>query len=388
MSLQSFHAEAVRWIKANCPDELFGLKEPIYWGGSKLSIRDPAKQTYFDAMVERGWTVPTWSEEHGGAGLNAKEHNTLQRAMIETKAPVPLAGMGVTMIGPTLLEFGTDAQKERHLRPIARGERAWCQGYSEPGAGSDLASLSTRAEDCGDHFLINGSKIWTSGAQYADWIFCLVRTNTQVPKHDGISFVLFEMDQPGVTVKPIQLISGNSAFCECFFDDVKALKEDLVGELDRGWGIGKRLLQYERSSLFSRANLQTPIPDIAREYIAEQDGKLADPGLRAQVLSYEFDLKALALTQKRAREENASGGTPTHATSMFKLFGSELVNRRAELIVSMLGHQGLGWEGPGFSADELQHTRNVLSVKSGMIAGGSSEVQRNIIAKRVLGLPD
>ena len=388
MSRQNFHAEAVRWLKANCPDELLGMTDPIYWGGTKLSVEDPAQRQYFEAMVERGWTAPNWPEEYGGAGLNGEETQALRSAMMETRVPVPLAGTGLTMIGPTLLEFGTQAQKDRHLRKIARGETFWCQGYSEPGAGSDLASLSTRAVDCGDHFVINGSKIWTSGAQYADWMFCLVRTNTEVPKHDGISFVLFEMDQPGVTVKPIRLISGASSFCECFFDDAKALKEDLVGEIDKGWGVGKRLLQYERSALFSRSALHVPMPEIAKKYVPVEDGKLAEPEYRSELIDYEVDLASFALTQRRAREENAAGGTPTHASSMFKLFGSELVNQRAELIISLLGAQGLGWEGEGFTDDELQHTRNVLSVKSGMIAGGSSEVQRNIIAKRVLGLPD
>jgi len=236
--------------------------------------------------------------------------------------------------------------------------------------------------------MINGSKIWTSGAQYADWMFCLVRTDTEAPKHDGISFVLFSMDQPGVTVKPIDLISGGSEFCECFFDDARAMKTDLVGELNRGWGIGKRLLQYERSSLFSGNTSLVPVPEIAKQYAPLSNGKIEDPGTRQQVIEFEMDKAAFDLTKKRVIEEYSKGGTPTHATSVFKLVGSELANQRVELIVSLLGTQGLGWSGGDFTEEELTHTRRMLDTRSGMIAGGSSEIQRNIIAKRVLGLPD
>jgi alkylation response protein AidB-like acyl-CoA dehydrogenase len=225
MGLEDFREEAAQWLEANCPAGLRGSREAVSGGGRKVPVEDPDKQRYFDAMYERGWTVPHWPREFGGAGLDAAEHHTLRQAMVEVGAPAPLAGMGVSMIGPTLLEHGTDEQKARHLPRITSGEIRWCQGYSEPGAGSDLASLKTRAEDKGDFFLINGSKIWTSGAQFADWIFCLVRTDFDVPKHEGISFLLFSMDQPGVTVKPIRLISGASPFCECFFDDARAEKD-------------------------------------------------------------------------------------------------------------------------------------------------------------------
>jgi acyl-CoA dehydrogenase len=383
-----FREEAASWLRDNCPASLIGRHEPVSGGGSKLPIGDPDGQRYFDAMLERGWTVPHWPAEFGGAGLDADEHLDLRLAMMDVGAPQPLSGMGTTMIGPTLLEHGTDEQKARHLPKIATGEMRWCHGYSEPGAGSDLASLKTRAEDRGDHFLINGSKIWTSGAQYADWIFCLVRTDFDAPKHDGISFVLFSMDQPGVTVKPIRLISGASPFCECFFDDVVARKEDLVGQLNRGWGIAKRLLQHERSSLSGVAPATRSVPEVAERYIGLERGRIADPAMRGQVLAHEMDAQAYGLTQKRAGEENTEGGTPTFATSIFKLYRSELTQRRTELIIHMMGSQGVGWSGETFREDELEETRFWLARKAGTIAGGSSEVQRNIIAKRVLGLPD
>lgn len=386
MDIKQFKQEAIEWLKVHCPPELIG-GDPVTFGGSKLRP-EPHAQAYFDALVERGWTVPHWPVKYGGAGLSSEAHQALRQAMKEVGAPPALRGMGITMIGPTLLEFGTEDQKQRHLPAIARGDTLWCQGYSEPGAGSDLASLKTSAVDQGDHFVINGSKIWTSGAQYADWMFCLVRTDTKAPKHEGISFVMFPMNQPGVTVKPIDLISGGSEFCECFFDDVRADKCDLVGEINKGWGIGKRLLQYERSSLFSGNTAFVPLPEIAKKYLSIADGKISDAGMRYTILRHEMKRLSLMLTQKRAIEENASGGTPADITSIFKLSASELANQRAELIVSVMGSRGLGWSGEGFDEEEIQFTRRMLDSRSGMIAGGSSEVQRNIIAKRVLGLPD
>eukprot|EP01035_Chromulina_nebulosa_P005452 gene5452-7396_t len=199
-------------------------------------------------MGEKGWGTPTWPKEYGGGGLSSAEARVLQQEMNRIGARNPIGGMGIMMFGPTLLEYGSEEQKQRHIPPICRGEIRWCQGYSEPGAGSDLAALQTRCEDRGDHFLVNGQKVWTSGAQYADWCFCLVRTDFTT-KHDGISFILFDMKTPGVEVRPIQLISGNSPFCETFLTDVKVPKENLVGELNKGWTIGKRLLIHERNSL-------------------------------------------------------------------------------------------------------------------------------------------
>jgi alkylation response protein AidB-like acyl-CoA dehydrogenase len=388
MSLETFTEEARSWLDQHCPNSLRGSGEAVTSGGSRVPLNDPDKRRYFDAMYERGWTVPSWPREYGGAGLSPDEHHALRQAMAAAAAPLPLAGMGTTMIGPTLLEYGNEDQRSRHLPKIASGEIRWCQGYSEPSAGSDLASLKTRADDHGDRFVINGSKIWTSGAQFADWIFCLVRTDVDAPRHDGISFVLFSMDQPGVTVKPIRLISGASPFCECFFDDVHADKSDLIGQLNRGWTIAKRLLQHERSSISGAMPQTRGVPDVARHYLTMADGAIADPAFRGQVVGHEMDARAFALTQKRAREENADGATQTFATSMFKLFRSELTKRRTELVVSMMGTHGLGWEGDGFTDDELRETRFWLARKAGTIAGGSSEVQRNIIAKRVLGLPD
>ena len=317
--LEEFREEVRVWLAGNCPGSL--KRQGLEFEGDGLGRPAGDDVTrWFDACYERGWTVPGWPREYGGAALNGEERQILREEMNAAQAPAPLLGMGVTMIGPTLLEYGTDAQKAEHLPRIANGEVRWCQGYSEPGAGSDLASLQTRAEDHGDYYLINGSKIWTSGADQADWMFCLVRTDPKAPKHEGISFVLFPMDAPGVTVKPIVLIAGSSPFCECFFDDVKALKSNLVGQENRGWTIAKRLLQHERSSISSPGGIgggRESLAELALRYSQTADGTIADSDLRREVAAINMDARAFGLTQRRAAEENHSGGTPTFVTSMF-----------------------------------------------------------------------
>jgi alkylation response protein AidB-like acyl-CoA dehydrogenase len=383
--------ETIRtWLEETCPESIRG-RSFDFSGGAKQPITDPDFSRWFDACVETGYTVPTWPVEYGGAGLSSADARTLRQEMTSIRAPVPLTGMGVSMIGPTLLEHGNDAQKEEHLPRIARGEIRWCQGYSEPGAGSDLAALQTRAVDQGDHYVINGSKIWTSGADQADWIFCLVRTDPGAPKHEGISFILFSMDDPGVSVEPIRLINGESPFCQCFFDDVKAMKSNLIGTENRGWTVAKRLLQHERSSISGGGGIGGPrsrLPDLASTYCGVVDGRVADPAVRTDVATIEMDARAFTLTQQRTALENRSGGTQTFATSMFKYYSSELYRRRLEQTISLFGTQGVGWQGENFTGEELATTRNWLFGKAMTIAGGSSEVQLNIIAKRVLGLPD
>ena len=335
-----------------------------------------------------------WPTEYGGGGLSTNEYMTLIQEMRRIDARAPLGGMGVSLIGPTLLEYGTDEQKERHIPRIVRGEVAWCQGYSEPGSGSDLASLRTRAEDKGDHFVVNGQKIWTSGAQYADWIFALVRTDPDVPKHEGISFVLMDMHQDGITVRPIRLISGESPFCETFFDNAIARKDDLIGELNKGWTVGKRLLQHERGSMASLVgggavkDTGPVLEDEAKAFSGELDGRIADAALRDRVLSHNMNSHVFHLTQRRTVEEASDGSTPGPATSIFKMYGTELQQEKSSLFVEIRGTQGLGWTGDPFTNRSLMDTRAWLSNRAASIYSGSNEIQRNIIAKRVLGLPD
>ncbi|MGK0400941.1 MAG: alkylation response protein AidB-like acyl-CoA dehydrogenase [Candidatus Azotimanducaceae bacterium] len=356
----------------------------------------PDTQRWLAVMAERGWTVPQWPKEYGGAGLSLAETQVLYEEMQAIDARPPLVNMGTRMLGPTLLEHGTEDQKLRHLTLIAKGGAAWCQGYSEPGAGSDLAALNTKAVLQGDHFQIDGQKIWTSGAQYADWMFCLVRTDPSVPKHQGISFVLLPMDQPGITVKPIQLISGSSPFCETFLDGALAEKRDLVGTLNEGWGIGKRLLQHERSGqggLGPSAGRSRPVGvtvdldlvDLLGRYVSDP---VQQASQRNEVIQWQMRSRAFVLTQRRMGEEARGGAAPGAATSMFKLYGASLAQDQQSLTADLMGSQGMGWEDAGFLPEELGATRSWLASRAVTIYGGTNEVQANIIAKRVLGLPD
>ena len=390
--LQTFRMETRDWLAANCPAGAKG-DGPISTGSTILKVADADTQLWLKRMAEKGWTVPTWPREYGGAGLTTQEYVVLADELRRINARPPLTGMGVVMIGPTLLEHGTAEQKARHLPPIARGEFAWCQGYSEPSAGSDLASLRTRADDAGDHFLINGQKIWTSGAQYADWMFCLVRTNQDIPKHDGISFVLLTMHQPGVLVRPIRLINGVSPFCETFFDNAIARKEDLIGQLNRGWTVGKRLLQHERSGMASLVGGRAIGPsgsllDTARQYIGEDSGQIADPAWRQRILTHNINQHAFRLTQMRTVQEASDGSTPGAATSIFKMYGTELQQEKSELMCGLKGTAGFGVAENSGLENDLEWTRTWLGNRAASIYSGSNEIQRNIIAKRVLGLPD
>jgi len=392
--LSVFREETRAWLIENCPEGAKG-SGVVHSGSTKVTFK-PDIQLWMERMAERGWTVPAWPKEYGGGGLTVEQTRVLFEEMNEIGARPPLINMGTRMFGPTLLEFGTEEQKQRHLTVIAKGGAAWCQGYSEPGAGSDLASLRCRAEDKGDYFLINGQKVWTSGAQYADWMFCLVRTDFDAAKHSGISFLLVPMDQEGVTVKPISLISGNSPFCETFLDDAIAEKRDLVGTLNEGWTIGKRLLQHERSGqggLSPTAARPKPVgvtidlevDDVLKDYVNDP---AISPALRDEVIGWKMRSAAFRLTQKRAGEQARDAKTPADTTSVFKLYGLSIAQDRQEIIVRLMGTQGLGWEGDSFSSDEIGAARSWLSSKAVTIYGGTNEVQANIIAKRVLGLPD
>ncbi|MBV9419242.1 MAG: acyl-CoA dehydrogenase family protein, partial [Alphaproteobacteria bacterium] len=311
-------------------------------------------------------------------------------------AMAPNDTFSIKMVGNTLVRWGTEAQKRHFLPRILSGADRWCQGYSEPGAGSDLASLRTQCIDKGDHFLVNGSKIWTSGAQFADMCFALVRTDN-TKKHEGISFLLIDMKSPGVEVRPIKLISGNSPFCETFFTDVKVPKENLMGPLNGGWTIGKRLLQFERAGLgggvggggLNRGGETRTMDVVAKHYVGANDnGQIADADLRTRITNHLMDQRAFMMTIFRAQAEAKGNQGPSATTSIMKNAGSRIGQERAELLVEVMGHQGLGWEGEGFTKDELDTVRGWLGGKATTIYGGSQEIQNNIIAKRILGLLD
>ncbi|WP_421863543.1 acyl-CoA dehydrogenase family protein [Parvibaculum sp.] len=395
-ALDQFRQETRTWLEENCPASMRTPmpEEETVWGGRNATYPNPDAKLWLDRMASRGWTAPTWPKEYGGGGLSKEESRVLQQELRRIKARPALSSFGIWMLGPALLEFANEEQKKEHLPKIVRGEIRWCQGYSEPGAGSDLAGLQTKCEDKGDHYLVNGQKIWTSYADKADWIFCLVRTDPAT-KHDGISFLLFDMMSPGVEARPISMISGASPFCETFFTDVKVPKENLVGELNKGWTIAKRLLQHERE-MISGMGLGGvgagggigSLEQVAKDYFGETDGKIASPSLRDHITRQKMDSKAFALTMMRSAEEAKAGQGPGAASSIFKYYGTELNKRRYELLLELMGTQALGWEGDGFNDGETTVTRSWLRSKGNSIEGGTSEVQLNVVSKRVLGLPD
>jgi alkylation response protein AidB-like acyl-CoA dehydrogenase len=393
--LEAFRAEARLWLKDNFPASLRG-KGAAYMvmeGEAKL---DGDAREWVRRLGEHGWGTPTWPVEYGGGGLSATQARIVQEEMQAAGAfnPIPMrAGMGVTMVGPTILEYGTEDQKQRHLPPIARGEVRWCLGYSEPNAGSDLASLSTRAEDAGDHWVINGQKVWTSGADISDWCGALVRTDPKAAKRDGISFLMFTMHQPGVTTRPIKLISGASPFCETFFDNAIARKDDLLGPLNDGWTVGKRLLQHERASQTGaggpRSGPSEKLEDIAKRYVGTDDqGRMADPDLRARLVKHLMDAKAHTLTLARIAAEARDNPEVTAAASILKNSATSVGQARSELMLELMGMQGFGWEGDAFTDQELENVRGWLFGKAVSIYGGSFEIQYNIISKNILGLPE
>jgi acyl-CoA dehydrogenase len=376
------------WLEANFPASLRGqVARPAHadyeHGPAPADYAEWEKR--FGAV---GLGVPSWPVAYGGAGLSEPEIDILKAEMVRVGAFNPIVGIGPMMLGPTVLECGTHAQKLQHLPPIARGELRWCQGFSEPGAGSDLASLQTRCEDCGNHWLVNGQKIWTSFAHFADWCFCLVRTDT-TRKQAGISFLLIDMRSPGIETRPIKLINGISHFCETFFTDVKVPKDSILGEVNGGWSVAKRLLQHERGGLSAQRAATEGLMDIARRYVGTDDrGRIADPDLRTRLIDYAMTEQAFSMTLRRRAAEAGAGQEPTTPLSVLKNVGACVAQERGELTVEVLGNNSLGWDGEGYSAAELSATSDWLYSKCFSIYGGSHEVQNNITAKRALGLPD
>ena len=390
--LESFRAEVRQWLEANCPAS---QRQPItpqeqYWGGRRGRFSSEDARLWYERMRDKGWIAPEWPIEYGGGGLSDRQSRVIRQEMKRINARAPLYGIGLWMLGPALLEYGNAAQKQQHIPAIINGETRWAQGYSEPGAGSDLASLQCKAEDRGDHFLVNGSKIWTTAADKCDWIFCLVRTKPDGKKQEGISFLLIDMDDPGVSTTPIALISGESEFCQTFFDNVKVPRENLVGELNKGWSVAKALLVHERK-LMAEMGSDSPrrivAPnEAARTYLEFDNGRIADAQLRSDLVDYDMQMHAIALTHSRGFEEK-SAGVSGPAALVMKYLGTEAEKTKGELLLAILGSRGLGWEGEGFTPEEVDTLRLWAMSKAMTIAGGSSEIQLNVIAKKVLGLP-
>ncbi len=396
--LDAFRAEVRGWLEAEYPVE---LRDPnaktdpeAVWGGRAFGGCDDPQSVWMRRVAEKGWTTPTWPAAFGGAGLTSQQARVIDEELAAGRYRPPLLSFGIWMLGPVLLEYGNEAQKAEHMPRIVRGEVRWCQGYSEPGAGSDLASLATKCEDKGDHWQIDGQKVWTSYADKADWCFCLVRTDA-TKKHEGISFVLIDMRSPGVETRPIKLISGESPFCETFFTGVKIPKGNLVGKLNGGWEIAKRLLQYERQNISAgfgeggtAGGASGDLGEVAKTYVGLEDGKLADLDLRQRITLNKMNFQALRQTIVRTAAESRAANGPSAATSIIKYAAAEFAKERSELMVEAMGDQGLGWDGEGFSTPEITAVHGWLRTKANSIEGGTSEVNLNVVSKRVLGLPD
>jgi acyl-CoA dehydrogenase len=388
--ISAFRQEAREWLQAHCPAEMrepMTREEDACWGGRHATFSCDAQRAWLECMAARGWTVPTWPRAYGGGGLTDEEARVLAQEMRSLGCRPPLLSFGIWMLGPALLKYGTHEQKLEHLPRIARGEIRWCQGYSEPGAGSDLASLATRAEDRGDHFIVNGQKIWTSYGDKADWIFCLVRTDP-ARKHTGISFVLLDMTSPGVSTRPIRLISGKSPFCETFFDNVRVDRRQVVGDVNAGWDVAKYLLTHEREMIGAMGEREDvhPLGPLAADLLGrDAQGRLDAPVLRAQIAEFDADEAAFRLALERTADLARAGQAHPALSSMLKYYGAELNKRRWELMAAIHGSDALDWESERTQRGAV--ARAWLRSKGNSIEGGTSEVQLNVIAKRILELP-
>ena len=388
--LTEFRKETRAWLEENCPVSMRGQTKDIaelYWGGRNSDFTSEDQKIWFKRMHDKGWIVPYWDKKYGGGGLSPLENKILAEEMTRLRCKQPLFSFGISMLGPALLKFATEEQKGHYLKDIVDAKIRWCQGYSEPNAGSDLAGLQMKAVDKGDHYLINGSKIWTSYGDNADWIFCLVRTNTEVKKQEGISFLLIDMNSEGVEARPIQLISGKSAFTETFFDDVKVPKENLVGELNKGWTIAKYLLTHERQMIggIGEADQKFSTRDVVVDAVGLHNGVLNDSILRTELVTHEMNLAIYDMTIERAIDEAKAGNNSGAASSLFKYFGTELNVEAMEIIMTAGGMDELAIEGEATSNGFI--AKRFLRSKGNTIEGGTSEIQLNIISKNILGLP-
>ncbi|MDD1962296.1 MAG: acyl-CoA dehydrogenase family protein [Pseudomonas capeferrum] len=391
-AIEQFRQATRDWLEANCPAS---LRTPtpdgeIVWGGRQVDFPSDDARVWFERMRDKGWFCPQWPVEYGGAGLSAEYNAVLESELRRLKCRPAQINLGIWMLGPVLLEFASEAQKQALLPPMCRGEVRWCQGFSEPNAGSDLASLKTSAIAEGDDFVINGTKIWTSYGDKSDWMYALVRTDPKAPKHQGISLIVLDMTSPGVSVAPIDLISGKSAFCQVFFDNVRVPRSQLIGPLNGGWDLGKRLLQHERKAMSKFGEFSLPthfhLLPLIEQYLPASQAP-ADQALRARAQACAMNEHAYNLTVQRMGEEGRAGRDTSALMAIMKLVHTEQERDKFEVLLDALGYRALGVADQPFSAQELAITRGWLNSYALTISGGSSEVQLNVIAKRVLNLP-
>ncbi|MCL5041311.1 MAG: acyl-CoA dehydrogenase family protein [Gammaproteobacteria bacterium] len=391
--IDDFRKQTRAWLEANCPESMRTPmpSDEMVWGGQNLEFKHDDQRLWFERMRDKGWFCPDWPEAYGGGGLNAQQVAVLESEMRRLHCRPPQINLGIWMLGPVLLESASDAQKERFLPPMARGEVRWCQGFSEPNAGSDLASLRTSAVLDGDDYIVNGTKIWTSYGNKSDWMYALVRTGPMEPKQAGISLILLDMHAPGVSVSPIDLISGKSSFCQVFFDNVRVPKDQLIGEVNQGWALGKALLQHERRAMSKFSEFALPTHFDLHTYLESflsEPTTSADQALHQRAIACLMDEEAYSLTNRRIGDTMRVRQDASGLMAISKLVHSEQERDKFELLLEILGNKALGWSGDGFLERELELTGSWLMSFAQTIAGGSSEVQLNVIAKRVLGLPD
>jgi alkylation response protein AidB-like acyl-CoA dehydrogenase len=356
------------------------LRSGIDQGEGSLFGRMGAMKEWREKVAEKGWIAPSWPQRFGGADMSVVDQFVMNEEFAESGVPGNVGGFGVMMIGPTIIEHGTEEQKQEHLTKILKGEVIWCQGYSEPGAGSDLASLQTRAVRDGDDYVVNGQKIWTTGAQFADWMYMLVRTDPDAPKHRGITYLLVDMKSPGVTVRPLTTLAGNQTFNEVFFEDVRVPVRNRIGEENRGWYVGTTTLDFERSSIGSAVGVRKQLEGLIRQTKAGGEGAsfTRNPKVKGEFVDRWIEAEVAKMLSYRVVNMQVRGLIPNYEASMCKLFSSELSQRIASLSMHLYGMHG--------------NVRNraamgYMQAVSSTIAGGTSEVQRGIIATRGLGLP-
>lgn len=391
--LDVFRQETRAWLEANCPASMRTPmpSDEMVWGGRTVEFKHEDQRLWFERMRDKGWFCPDWPQEYGGGGLNPQQVAILEAEMRRLHCRPPQINLGIWMLGPVLLEFASEEQKQQFLPPMTRGEIRWCQGFSEPNAGSDLASLRTSAVIDGDDFVVNGTKIWTSYGNKSDWMYALVRTGPMEPKQAGISLIVLDMASSGVTVSPIDLISGKSSFCQVFFDNVRVPRSQLIGELNGGWTLGKALLQHERRAMskFSETALPThfDLGEFLQAYLPKPE-TTAEVVLHQRAVACMMDEHAFTLTSQRIADTLRARQDASGMMAIAKLAHSEQERTKFELLLEILGSRAMGWEGAGFDQRELDLTGSWLMSFTQTIAGGSSEVQLNVIAKRVLGLPE
>ncbi len=355
------------------------LRSNAEQGEGALFGRMGAIKEWREKVAAKGWIAPAWPKKYGGADMTVIEQFVMNEEFAESGVPGNLGGFGVMMIGPTLIEHGSEEQKEEHLTKILKGEVIWCQGYSEPGAGSDLASLQTRAVRDGDDYVVNGQKIWTTGAQFADWMYMLVRTDPDAPKHRGITYLLVDMKSPGVTVRPLTTLAGTQAFNEVFFEDVRVPVRNRIGEENRGWYVGTTTLDFERSSIGSAVGVRKQLEGMIKQVKAGSEASFErNPNVKREFADRWIECEVAKMLSYRVISMQAANLIPNHEASMCKLYSSELGQRIANLSMQLYGMHG-----------QLRNRAGMgyMQAVSSTIAGGTSEVQRGIMATRGLGLP-